>query len=924
MAIQRTRELRLPLCFAPADDFDTVRHTSWMTRSTRFYTFRSVVDDVCVGVILPGPALLDDAHLDDVCSRPLGPEGFVCMLKHALRFASWSLLLALAACHPAGCFHPPGLNPDTPLTLSGQGVDGDVDIYVDNMGVPHIFADNKNDLMYGLGFMHARERLFQVTVFKHASQGRLSELLGESYLNADRFLRIYSYNLDAQMAAFSDRDMFLLESYTAGLNAGKEHAGNSAEMNLLSSVYGAEFEPFTVRDIAAIIRLQQDDQSTALVPELARAFLQSQLATDDPRYDALVRKVPAEGIPIVRKEEHVGLDNFRPAQQVVSRSTLTSQPQTLYSPDKSALHKPRRQLSKKIQELLQKVNHRGASNSWAVDGAHTDEGVPVLLNDPHLGHSAPGIFYMVHMETPDYMAAGVSFPGLPAVLIGHGRHIAWGITNSFADAQDLVRITPYSGRDDMYLLDGVAQNYGRITQTYKLGAGEDAPVYEETWRTTVFGPLLPSGWSHRTPDDGFEYAYMWTAQQYPEESSHLMSSWMDIAASENMDDALDALQRFTAPPMNFAMAFTDGTIGYHTSGIIPVRLSDESVTTPRDGRFSSAGWGDPVPYVYKPTLRNPERGWLVSSNQRIVDDDGPISHLMGGEAANPHRAMRITELVEAAVEDGSASADELLAIQQDSRSAQAARLLPILQEHCPSSAGEHDDQLVANFCQAIRDFDGNFVKDSMGAMPFFYFLKGVQEHIMQTHLGERGLEIARVSFVDLALEHAMLNEAKSEEEGRVRSPLLDDPATSGREGLGGMIAGGTARAIDQLVEQAGPDPANWRYGNHHKLSFEGLLSGVPAVGEFFKTPATEQDGCHTCVRAEGRIPVTFGAGLRLQAVMTDPPAVRMIIDNGNSGHFGNVHLTDQHERWTNGDPMQLPMTVSEIEQQLEGKIELRP
>ncbi|MCP4499187.1 MAG: penicillin acylase family protein [Deltaproteobacteria bacterium] len=844
------------------------------------------------------------------------------MLTSPLRFVSLGLLALLAACHPLSCYGPPVLDAATPLTLSGQDLDDDVDIYVDNMGVPHIFAENETDMMYGLGFMHARQRLFQISVFKYASQGRLCEILGADYLDADRFFRLYIYRLDELLDALSERDIAIIDSYAAGLNAGAEHAGKSAEMNLLSVAYGADFEPFSRRDIVSIMRLQQNGQSGVVIPELIRSYVQSKLKANDSRTAIFTSRTPNGGVPVVSSEDHAGEANFQAQVPVKHRDAFKQEPQNvqeLSGPPRKSSEGARTILSPKVQKLLESLYSKGASNSWAVDGAHTEEGVPVLLNDPHLGHGAPGIFYMVHMETPNFMVAGVSFPGLPAVLIGHGKSMAWGITNSYADGQDLARITPYQNRDDMYLLDGLPQNYGRITQSYKLGASDDAEVFEEVLRTTPFGPLLPDSWRYGMPDDGFEYAYMWTAQKYPKESGRLMSAWMDFVASENLDQALSALQNFTAPPMSFAMAFTDGTIGYHTSGIIPVRRSDEPTHLPRDGRFSSANWGEPVPFQYKPTLRNPTRGFFVAANQRIVEEDGPIAHLMGGEGATPHRAKRITERVLEALDDGKASADELLAIQQDIRSVQARNLQPIFAAHCPTNAGEHDSLLVENFCTQIRDFDGSFDKDSLGALPFYYLVVAVQETITRTHLGEDAVRMSGIPFITMSIENALLAEAADE----TRSVLFDNPSTDAREGGAEMIALATDAAITALVEQAGPHPDNWRYGIHHTLSFGGLLKDVPVVGGLFTTPKQEESGCHTCIRAEGRIPVTFGAGLRLQAIMTDPPSVRMIIDTGNSGHFGNKHLDDQYPLWSEGNPMKLPMSQSEIDAQLEGKIELR-
>lgn len=832
--------------------------------------------------------------------------------------------MGAAACHPVGCCQPAGLPTDAPLEFNDDILDAPVEVVVDDMGVAHIFGEDVAELAYGLGFMHGRERRFQVTVFKHAGSGRLSEILGASYINSDRYLRLFSYGVDEQIANMSDRDRELLEHYTAGLNQGAQHAGYSAEMNLLAMVLGSNFDdPFTLKDIVSIIRLQQNDQSTALGPELARSLIQANLPTSDPRREKLLVAVPAAGIPIVRNEEFAGTPDFTPqtsVKKLLKVDRLAPPPTKPKTQAQKEWTKAHYELNEKVRPLLDKVLYEGASNSWVVSGEKTTTGNAVLANDPHLGHGIPGIFYMAHLQAPEWNITGVSFPGIPAILIGHGDHVAWGITNSFADGQDLIRLKDVEDKGTHYELDGVAVPYGRLTQTYKVGTGDDAEILEEEWRTTIFGPVLPPGWDGRY--DGREtYAYSWTAFNYPELSSNLMTSWWDFARSENMDEALPHLQNFIAPPMNFAMAFTDGTIGYHTSGIIPIRKSDGSVLVPRNGKSRSGGWGPPVPWEYKPTLRNPARGYLVSSNQRIVDDDGPIAHLMGGEAAEPYRALRITSELDALLEnDGKATPEEILAIQQNVYSAQAEALLPAFKAACTTDVDDVEANLIEEFCSRLDGFDGRFTKDAEGALVYYLLEQELRSVIIERILGEDvAPAVAGQRFVHLAVHKAIIDDFEG-----VEGTLLDDPATARNEGVERYIEAAEQRALALAIEAGTDDPTNWRWGNVHRTKWDGLLAGQPVVGGLFQTERQEESGCSTCPRAEGRIDVTFGAGLRLLAEMSTPIKARMVIDTGNSGHFGSPYMLNQYPLWTEGNPMELPMSRGDIDARSVGWVKISP
>lgn len=824
-----------------------------------------------------------------------------------------ALLLAATACHPLACWHPQDLPKDKPLELaaSGEWPKADVEVLVGEMGVPHIYGSTEPDLAYALGFMHARDRLFQVILLRAAAEGRLTEVFGEDLLSTDQELRILTYKLDEQVARMSARARDLVDAYCAGLNRGAEVAGRSAEMSLL----GIDFEPFAPRDVVAVARLQAWDLSAGMSEELARARVLNRLPAGDPRTAALLEATPSRGRPVVVPEEHGGAQGF-----VAPRVRKEPERHELAAPAKP---KPLRVLTKRAKGIRQALGldgERGASNVWAVSGEHTEHGHAVVAHDPHLSHRGPGVFYLVHMQTPEWTIAGGTFPGIPAVLIGHGDHVAWGIPVSNADSQDLVRIAPYQGRDDLYLLDGVGTNYGTLVQRYKLGSGDDAPFYEETWKTTAFGPVLPPGYDYLT-DEGDTFALMWTGFDLFGTSQDLLTSFWSLAQSANIDEATAALQQFTSPPMSLGLAFTDGTIAYRLSGDIPLRRSDEPTTLPRDGRRREAGWEGRLPPEYKPQLTNPARGYLVAANQRVVDSDGPQAAFVGFEGATPYRAARIHERLEDLLKDGhKATTDEILAIQQDIESIEARELAPALAAACPSAVEGHPDDRVKGLCDALQSFDAKFTKDTLGGLPFTWLWDAVKREILKAHLGEDVAgQVGGQSFVHMALHQAVVDEHAGTE-----SPLLDDPATSGREGLAGFVARAAKPVLDALVARAGGSPGDWRWGKLHTKSIKGPVASAPAIGFLFATFPREEAGCPPCVRSERGTPVTGGAALRNIGEMSEPPVVRLVNDSGNSGHFGHRHLEDQQPLWSDGTPFLLAPPRADVEAKLEGWLKLKP
>jgi penicillin amidase len=474
-------------------------------------------------------------------------------------------------------------------------------------------------------------------------------------------------------------------------------------------------------------------------------------------------------------------------------------------------------------------------------------------------------------------------------------------------------------------------HFGAWEQCFTLGKEDDAERVCEDYETTIFGPVIPEGYGSyggATPlvEKGEKLALLWTAAEFPEDNSRMVTSFWRLAKSKNVTEATDALQDFSSPSMAVVMAFTDGTIAFRLSGIVPLRGDDQRVDFPRRGASRSSGWVGRMPAAQKPQSTNPEKGFIVAANQRVVDNDVLTQRSLGFEEAKPYRAMRITERLTKMLDDKKPTIDELCSIQQDTVSIEAKKLAPVLAKHCPDHVDGHDDARVQAFCKAIDEFDGDFTLDAV-ALPYARTAREFILSVFEAHVdNELALDMASTTSIVVAFTDLAVAESK----GDVKAAIFDDPRKAGREGLDPFVARAVKRALDKVVADAGGGEGDWTWGKNHQMSTRGLLYSAPVVGFLFDTWGHDESGISEAPRAEGpdfanKMRVRFGAGLRLFAEMKEKGAeVRMVNDSGQSGHFGHAHLADQNPLWSAGTPYKIAKTKKEIDAELEGSLDLLP
>jgi penicillin amidase len=474
--------------------------------------------------------------------------------------------------------------------LSGRervgGLGDSVTVLWDSLAVPHVIAQSDSDLFTALGYLHARDRMWEMDLLRHAAEGRLSELFGATTVGADRNLRTLEIaRLAAARIALTGSDARRLgEAYARGVNAWLAVGTRAPEFRLV----GHTPEPWRPENSIEIGLLESWDLHTTQ-NEIERARAVANIGAT--KAADLFVGYPDSGPVIVEGTAGHG---------VAVASMSDDEPGT-------------------------------ASNSWAIGPSHTRSGKPILANDPHLTLRAPSIWYLVGAHAPGYNVVGVTIPGIPGVVLGHTADHAWGFTNGMIDDVDYVleQLSPDSARYR------TATGWADVTVvTETLLVHDRAPVVYQR-RRTADGPLVDVGW---TPDAHSAFAFRWTAQ----DPSDVLTALLGMGRARTRAEFVAALSTFRAPEQNVVYADSTGMIAYNLAGFVPVRHSGDG-SQPLPGWTGTGRWDRYLSAAELPEEVNPPSGFVVTANNRIV---GPAyKHAIPADYDFPYRAQRIWELV---------------------------------------------------------------------------------------------------------------------------------------------------------------------------------------------------------------------------------------------------------------------------------------
>lgn len=551
------------------------------------------------------------------------------------------------------------------------GLGAPVKLLRDADGVAHIHAATDADASFALGYAHAQDRLWQLEFQRRVAGGRLSEILGESTLETDRFLRTLGLHR-AAAAAYEGLDAdarSLLDAYAAGVNA---FLAADPPLPPEFRILRLKPEPWRPQDSLGWMKMMSLDLAGDYELELLRARLVSLLGPERtaqllPDYEeGATPSLSPEAAPAGWPSAVDAPDGAASAgRRGDSGGGGAAAPRVVATPPDPATAAGLLALSRRLSATLGWLQGGAASNSWVLSGRHTASGKPFLANDPHLSGRIPSIWYLAALHGDRIHAVGATLPGLPGVVIGRNERIAWGLTSFYADTQDLIPIDPAS-----------TEGLRRIDEPIVV-KGRPQP---EPWvaRVSRHGPLL----SDVLDDAAHPLALRWTALD-PDDSSFAALIAIDRAAGR--EDFLGALRQFVTPPQVFAYADVEGHIGMIGAGRIPIRRgasgavpasSAAPASTATVASWDSSGRNDPwlgsIPLEDLPQDWDPPSGWLANANQLLVDP-ATYPYPLSDQWAPPYRMARIADQLESIRAAGPVDAAAMRELQLDQVSPQMAR-----------------------------------------------------------------------------------------------------------------------------------------------------------------------------------------------------------------------------------------------------------
>jgi penicillin G amidase len=563
--------------------------------------------------------------------------------------------------------------------ISIPGLKQPVTVVFDSLMIPHLYAQNEEDLYAAQGYVTAMQRLWQMEFQTHAAAGRVSEIIGagkdDAVLNYDRGQRrlgmVYAAQNALRLMQTRPEARQVVNSYTDGINAyitSLRYKDLPLEYKLLD--YTPElWSPLKcallLKNMAQTLNSGDKDMQMTNALKLFGPELIDVLYPDrEPVGDPIVEK------PGGWKFEHVPLTDVPLAvpDELIKISGLTTPDPTI------------------------------GSNNWAVSGSKTKSGAPILCNDPHLSTTLPSIWYVIQLNAPGVNTMGASLPGAPGVISGWNDSIAWGVTNAQRDLVDWYAVHFDNLSMNRFLLDGEWIDSRKIIETFRVRGGTP---FNDTVTYTYWGPVVYDD-SYRSENNRKYFAYRWAAH---DESEELMTFY-ELNRARNHDDYMKALDHFSSPAQNFVFASVSGDIAMRIQGKFPVRRRQEGKFI-LDGSKTASGWKAFIPFEQNVMDKNPERGFVSSANQYPVDETYPYYvHAVSYEA---YRNRRINNVLR---ESSGITIVDMMQLQNDNYSIKAEESLPYMLEQL--DAGKLSAEEKAAY-DALKQWDYFFTKESVAA-----------------------------------------------------------------------------------------------------------------------------------------------------------------------------------------------------------------
>lgn len=798
------------------------------------------------------------------------------------------LLLALAGAGATGWYWFAS-QPQVDGKRTLAGINAPVDIVRDVHGIPHIYAKSQGDAYFALGYVHAQDRLWQMELNRRIPAGRLAEILGPNAVDTDRFIRTLGVRRNAEkiLDNLSQQTRNALDAYARGVNAYLADSSDPLppEFLLTGAPVPAPWQPV---DSIGWQTLMAWDLGANWTQELLRMRLSQRLTLG--QINEFLAPYP--GDPALPTQDYTVL-----YRELVGTTGHLAKVASIAPPSY--------------------VDGMG-SNNWVVGGGLSETGKPLLANDPHLGLSAPALWYFAHLSAPGLNVIGATLPGIPSVVLGHNDRIAWGFTNTAPDVQDLYieRVNP-DDRRQYQTPDGWAEFKVR-NETIKVKGLTDVTIEV---RETRHGPVITGALPimEKAPLDAKKYAvsFAWTALR-PDDLT--LQAGMKFNVAQNWEQFLDGAKDFGSPQQNIVYADIDGNIGFVAPARVPVRKPENDLKglAPAPGWDARYDWTGFIPFEELPRKYNPGSQRIMTANHKIVDTDYP--HFLTSEWASPYRARRIDSLLDARPKHSMAS---FAAIQKDHLSLAAQEILPVLRKTVPRS-----ERAKAALNMLIA-WDGSM--DGNRAEPLIYtaWIRMASKQIFADEIGEALMkDYWEQRNVHLSTVNVLMNK---DGQGRWCNDVT--VAVKGnRQSCEEVLAISLDAALADLEKRYGPDMTKWQWGEAHAARSEHRPFGkvdflakyfdirVPTPGDTF----TVNVGRHNFRDEKAPFANRHAASLRALYDLSNLENSQFMHSTGQSGNVLSPYYRTFVQRWADVNYVPMKTRREDVEKERLGVLTLQP
>lgn len=732
--------------------------------------------------------------------------------------------------------HADPVGPPGEEQLDLPGLKGRSEVWLDERMVPHIFATDENDAYFIQGYLHARDRLWQMELQTMAAAGRLCEILGPGMLEYDRRQRrmgmVYAAEQTVKQMDSDPASKAQAESYAAGINT-YIRSLRPRNYPLEYKLLGYSPEPWDKLKTALLLKYMSYDlaygHNDLEYTNARRLFSKADFDLMYPDFSDTLDPIIPKGTAFPAPAVHA----IAPADSLIRENEAFYH----FQPDHP--------------------DPDNGSNNWAVAGSKTRSGAPILCNDPHLGLSLPSLWYEMQIHTPQMNVYGASLPGAPGIIIGFNDHMGWAVTNGSEDVLDYYRMEFRNGKQE-YLFNGAYRKADLRLEEIKIRGGK---TFVDTVAYTVWGPVMY--------DDTYKGPGFLSVRWKAHDASNELLTFSRLNHAKDYEDYLTAISIYTCPAQNFIYAGKDGNIAIWHNGQYPLRWKDQGKFV-MPGSDSSFAWQGYIPQAENPHILNPAEGFVSSANQHPTDSTYPY-HLIG--EYDLYRGKRVNEQLHGMQ---GITPEDMMALQNDNLNLFATTAIPLIMDHLDPVGLQSDAQRQC--MKWLFAWNGESTPDSEAATVFNMLWEELEQQIWQDDLQRDDIPLkypqSKTTLLWLLRDTAM--------------HFVDNIHTPQKETLSELVQ----RSFDSVAARVAvmPDVA---LGKARGTDIRHLTRSLPA----FSRMGLETGGGQHIVNATKK---THGPSWRMVVELGPETRAYGIYPGGQSGNPGSAFYDNMVDDWVSG------------------------